>query len=87
MMNIGLICPGCNKEIPPNHVQQGGYHLGCYENYMNQDVKVWRVSLDGSSYLHEESSIDLTLLRDGETARVATVKRKELLIMKEFTGF
>jgi hypothetical protein len=82
-----MVCLKCKEVIPSNWVQQGGCHMACYDSYINEEVMVWKVECDGSSYIHEGSSIDLTMLSDGETARVVKVKRIDLLGMKEFTGF
>jgi hypothetical protein len=32
-----MICKLCNKEIPSNHVQQGGYHMNCFEEANTPD--------------------------------------------------
>lgn len=79
-------CLHCKKEVPVNHVQQGGCHMGCYDKYINEEVMVWKVCLGSSCYYHEDSSIDLFSLADDETAQVAKVKRIDLMKMKEFQG-
>lgn len=85
--NPSPTCLHCKKPMYSNHVQQGNCHMGCYDEYINEEIKVWKVCLDGSCYIHPESQIDLTLLGDGETAQVAKYKRIEILKMKEFKGF
>lgn len=40
-MTFKQICPHCKDEIPANHVQQGGLHIGCYES----EIDVYFISL------------------------------------------
>lgn len=63
-------CPLCNKSIPWNNVQQGGLHIGCYE----QEIEVYKISLGNTFMLdtvmpenkNEYDSIELVKMNAGK---------------------
>jgi hypothetical protein len=47
-------CKKCNEIIPDSHVQQGGMHIGCY----NEEIEVFKICLEGTCYFDEYFPVD-----------------------------
>ena len=87
-----MLCKLCKKEIPSNHVQQGGLHIGCHET----EIDLWHITLledNGKGGFHEEdlnSFLDMAKDMDEDSSYVITKTKKkagEYFNLPEFEGF
>lgn len=85
-------CKGCGKEIPANHVQQGGFHMGC--DQVEVTIYKFNPRSHGSPVILEENELGnfLDNLRDSdfdETWEITKTKMKKgvLDMLPEHTGW
>lgn len=88
-----IICPHCKEEIPDNHVQQGGLHMGCY----GTEIQVYLITMeDGETGYYDKNldsaleSIKPDLEESGETAYKITPKMMKAgwyYNLPDFEGF
>jgi hypothetical protein len=76
-------CIHCKELIPYNHVQQGMCHMECYHDYLNEEIPLYKVTLDKQSYVSE----DFPDLSEDETCTEIKMKRIDFMNLKEFDGF
>lgn len=78
-MEKRALCRICNEVLPSDHVQQGGCHMGCY----NQEIEVFKICLDGACYFSEN------IPDDHDDLEISTEKIHNglFLDMPEFEGF
>lgn len=85
-------CKQCHEPMPPTMVQQGGCHLGCYEEWFNYEMDVWKVEHEGSSYIEADMLAIADMAADADKDRTYKItkmkmKRGEYQALPEFTGF
>lgn len=81
-------CVHCGELIPWNwaqayHSKVGGFHIACMSEWSELEIKVYKVSYDGESYLTDE----IPELNEGETMIETTMKNTEFWSLDEFKGF
>ena len=88
-MNHIQTCPHCKDEIPPDWVQQGGLHMGCYE----EKIIVYFVSLphdpDRGYFEIDINQVKEALLNTDEPLLITVkrIKAGQYYNAPEFDGF
>ena len=84
-------CPHCKKEIPIDHVQQGGLHIGCYEAVI--DVYFISLPCDPKSgyYDHNPKNI-FEMLKNSDCEDSYLIQRQQMKAgryynLPDFEGF
>ena len=87
-----MICKLCKKEIPSNHVQQGGLHMGCHET----EIDLWHITLledkGNGGYYENDFSIFSDMMKDMDEDSSYVITKTKMIAGKfynlpEFEGF
>lgn len=81
-------CKQCHDPLPPTMVQQGGCHLGCFEEWCGREIDVWKIEHDGSCYIVDDMlEAAEAAANDQYTVTRMKMKRGEFEALPEFKGF
>lgn len=89
---MNWVCFVCLEELPPTWVQQGGAHMGCFEEWYEKEIPVWEIEVDGASYIEGTLANIQDLLEnmdDDSYYKITktTMKQGKYKSLPEFTGF
>lgn len=81
-------CIACKGDLPTNHVQQGGMHIGC----ANKEITVYTIRQHGTRYCVDFNELEVVLDAMGFDNEEMTIRKRQMTRIEfeslpEFTGF